>query len=383
MTLKLAVFLSSAVALLSTVPAQALVTSTKAITCSSTTRLQAAIDAVPSGAAATFNVSGTCNENITVPVDKTVTIVGATATAKITAANALLPAVTVKGDVTLRKLTVTNVAGTAEALIETQNGGALYVISSDLSAPAVESVIGAWSGEITVSNSRVVGGVYSAFDVWGSTLLRVQGDPLHPVGPTGRYESYVKSSGDGIDCGQGASLRIVAKSKGMDSGIVTIEQNATGVAGNQCSVTIVNKTTDRSRVRIRYNKTGVYLQQSKVIVDNAQIVNNSLGNGLQVLQSDLVLSRSLVTANQVGVNAEQSHVRIDGSTLSNMNGDVQAGDDSHVQLVSWSGVSSFPKALNWDSSFNCWNGSRIDIESGAMTPALGPHYDFLDCLFVQ
>lgn len=383
MNLKFAVLLSGAVAIASALPAHALVTSTKAITCSATTKLQAAIDAVPPGTEATINVSGTCNENITVPVGKSVNIVGATATAKIIAANALLPTVMVTGEARLKKMIVSNPAGAAEALVETQSSGALYVISSDLTAPAAEYVVGAWSGEVNISNSRVMGGIYGAIDVWGNTLLKVHGGPLDPVGPTGRYESYVKSPGNGINCWHGTSLRIVAKSKGTSMGMVTIEQSATGITGNHCSISISNYTSDRARLRIRNNQIGMNLQQSQVIIENATVASNTGGPGIQLLQGDLVLAKSLVSGNKMGVTADQSHIRIEASTFVNSNGDVQAANDTHLQLTSWSGASSFSKALLWQKSFDCWSGGRIDVDAGSVTPALGTHYNFLDCIFVH
>lgn len=374
---------ASASIMLSPLPAGALVTSTKAITCSSTTKLQSAIDAVPAGTVATFKVTGTCNENITVPQGKTITSIGATAKSRITAANGMLPAVTSRGNVTLQKMILTNASGAADTLVETDDGGILRVISSDLSAPSVDSVVGAWSGELRVSNSRVVGGQTSGIEAWGATTLVVEGTGAYPAGPTRTFETYVKSPGAGIGCGQGASLRVQAKSSGGKNGVVTIEKSKYGVGANFCVLTILNKTSNRSLLRIRNNVTGVVVQNSSGQIDNALITDNTGANANFVSQSELVLSRSTVTGNQLGLGAQQSQVRIDASTFSNVTGDLQSSNTANVDITSFDGASSFPKALTWANGFSCWSGGRIDLRPDALTTPLGGNYSSLGCLYID
>ncbi|PZF78770.1 hypothetical protein DK847_02945 [Aestuariivirga litoralis] len=373
---------ASASLALSAVPGSALTTTTTNITCSSTVKLQATIDAVVAGTVATINVSGTCNENIVVPQGKTIVIVGATATSKITPANVLLPAVNALGDVTLRKMVLNNATGAADTLVETNKGGMLTVISSDLSAPNVEAVVGVWGGTAKVTNSRVVGGYGSGLDVWGSSTLVVEGDPAFPAGPTGAFEAYVKSPGAGISCGQGASLRVQAKASGPTNGFMTVEQSRYGIGGNLCDFKIWNKTTSRLNLRIRnITDTGISFSQSRGTVENAVIIYGA--NGVWLNQSDVIFARTTINGNNIGLNAEQSRVMFDTVTLSNTSGDVQAGTGSSLHFVDWNGVSTLPKMLNWTNSFDCWNGGRIDIESSALSAPLGSKYDFLGCVFVH
>lgn len=381
-TTSAALLLASASIVLSPLPAKALVTSTKAITCSASVKLQAAIDAVPAGTVATFNVSGTCTENLTIPQGKTIVIVGVTSTSKITAANGALPVVEVNGDATIQKMILTNTTGgAADSVAQVERGGTLHVIASDLSSSTTETIVGAYGGEVKIFNSRMVGGWGSGVDDWGGSLMIVQGDPSYPAGPTGAFESYVKSAGTAVSCGFGATLRVQAKTSGGKNGIVTIEQSKGGVWANQCTLQIRNQTSTRGLLRIRNNQDGVGLQHSSGIIENALIVNNTGNQGIYANQANLTISRTTVTGNQLGLNAQHSQVDIGASTFSNVTGDVWASETSGVFLNDYDGASSFPKALNWTDSFNCWHGARIDVGTNALVTPLGTKYDFLGCLF--
>lgn len=361
--------------------AEALTTTSAAVACSPTVRLQAKIDAVPAGTVATFNVSGTCNENIVVPQGKTIIIAGATATARITAADILQPAVIARGDVTLRKMILGNATGAAEALVETDKGGSLTIISSDLSAPFVGSVVGGWLGQTRVTNSRVVGGTDDAVEAWGVATVVVEGDPMFPTGPTGAFETYLKSTGSGIGCAQGANLRVQAKTYASASGIVTIEKSATGIWGSTCDFNIRNKTSLRGNLRIRNNGQGIRLGLARGEIDNVTITGNA-NDGIALNTGDLNLSRSTLSGNKYGLTASQSRVSIDATTFSNASADLQAFTMSEVNLYNWNGASSFPKALTWTGSFNCGRFSHIVIDPNALSASLGTKYDFLDCLTV-
>lgn len=365
-------------------PAEALVTSTRTVACSATTRLQAAIDAVPAGTVATFKVSGTCRENITVPQGKTVIIAGVTATSRITAANGRQAAVTARGDVTLQKMTLTNPAGTADTLVKAERGGVLSVISSDLRAPAVHAVAGAYAGELRITNSRVVGGSGSGLEAKGGATLQVEGDPSAPVGPTGRFETYVSGPGHGIVCGQRANVSIAARPRGTSKGSVAIEQTNYGVIANMCDVEAINETGDQSRLRLKDNEVALWVEHGSASFDGALIADNTAYNAILVVEGNLILQRSSVTGNQLGINAQQGDVRIDASTLSNETGDVRSSWSSSIQFSNWQGPSTLPKVQSWSDSFSCFYGGRIDVDAGSLTTGIGSGYGALtECLFVH
>ena len=291
-------------------------TSTVSLTCSSTKKLQATINSATAGVATTINVSGTCNENIVVPAGKTILIKAVTSTAKITASNASLPALISFGDTTIQGMTISNSSGTADALIETDKGGNLQVISSDLSAPNVGSIVGAWLGTTYIINSRVIGGKYNAFDTFGSSTLVLKGDPSLQAGPTGRFETYVKSANTGLRCNQGGSVRIKANKSGSAVGYVTIEQSQYGISGERCDLEIVNATGTASNIQVRNNSVeGVYLKQSRASIDSA-IIKDNANNGIFIEDSSIHLYSSTISnSGACGLNLSRSTGRLGTSSI--------------------------------------------------------------------
>lgn len=355
--------------------------SVTSLTCSSTRRLQTAINAVPAGTVGTINVTGTCNENIVVPKGKTVNIRGATATSRITAANPALPALISQGDTSIQRMIVTNATGAAEALVMTDKEGFLEITTSDLAAPNVESVVSISYGSGRIINSRIIGGTFTAAEGWGSSTLMIKAEPRFGSGPTGRPEVYIRSSGNAVNCAQGASVNIRALSTGTNAGVVTIERSGTGIAGNNCDMTVSNRTGIMGNLTISENNVGVVLTRSRANFDNV-IVRNNTENGISLGQSDFALQSAEVTGNgSSGLQAGQSRVDIGAVLFSNTTGDVAGGAGSTIYIYGWGGQSSFPKALTWDGSFNCWSGGRIDIEQGALVQTLGTHYDFRGCVY--
>lgn len=363
--------------------AHALTSSSSDVVCSASNKLQAKIDAVAAGTIASFNVSGTCNENIIIPVGKTIIIKGKTASAKITPADVSLPAVIARGDTIIQGMGLANPTGSAESVVQTDKGGTLEIISSDISGPNVASVVAAWYGSVRVINTRVQGGTDDAVEVWGASDLMIKGDPNFPTGPTGKFETYVKSAGSGIGCGSGGVLNVRASSKGSADGLVTIEKSKNGIAGGMCQFTIRNATPLKSNVKIKSNGNGIwFLDQARGQVSNVSITNNS-GTGVSLGMSDFSIDTSEVTGNGSGMDVGQSRVSVGAVLFNNTNSDVSAGTMSSVQFYGWRGKSSFPKALNWDNSFNCWNGGRIDIDGDALVQTLGTKYDFRDCVYLD
>ena len=378
-----ALFASVAI-LLSSGPSLALTTSTTSITCSSTKKLQATIDAVAAGTVATINVSGTCAENIVIPRGKTIILVGTGTTPTITAANTSLPAITSNGDTTLQKLNVTNTTGTGAAnttLVVAAKEGYLEIVSSDLLGTGVEAVAEAAAGVVSITNSRVVGGTYDAVDVWGGGSAFIAGDPSSPLGPTGKYETYIKSSNHiGISCAQGSVLNVRAKASGNLQGSVIIEQSSTGIATHLCQFTVWNPTYTKSNIQIRSNGTGIAAAKSDGSLSYISVLNNT-GDAISLDKSTFDLSNVDVTGNGgIGLGALQSAVSLAAVTFNNTTEDIDAGAASSIE-ISNSAQSSFPKALTWTNSFNCSRGGRIDVDAGALVQQLGTQYSSKSCVY--
>lgn len=354
--------------------ASALTTSTTRLTCSPAVKLQARIDAIPAGSVATILVSGTCNENITVPQGKTIIIRGATATARIKAANGRLPALVSNGDTTIRRMTVSNTTGSAEYLVGAGGGGQLNIVSSDLAAPSVGTVVAAWIGSVRVVNSRVVGGNNNALEVTGSSSLVVKGDPLYPAGPTGSFETYVRSKGAGVYCYRGGNFRIGTGLNSGSSGVVTIEQSAVGLKSEGCAFDFSNASGMKANIRIRANGTGIEVDKGTGTIRSATIAGNA-NAGIEVNQAALSVDNSDLTANEEGLNAEQSTVTISGAIISNNVQDVSSRYRGMIRFTAEAGPSSLPKATGWTSSFECSVDGMVVIGTGALVQSLGDTYN--------
>ena len=377
-----ALFASVAV-LVSSGSSYALTTSSANVTCSSTTKLQTKIDAVAAGTVATFNVSGTCSENIVVPRGKTIILVGTGTTPTISAANTSLPAITSNGDTTIQKLNVTNTTGTGASnttLVVASKEGYLEIVSSDLLGTGVEAVAEAAAGVISIINSRIVGGTYDAVDVWGGGSAFIAGDPSSPLGPTGKYETYIKSTNHiGISCAQGSVLNVRAKASGTQQGSVTIEQSSTGIGTHLCQFTVWNPTYAKSNIQIRNNTVGIAAAKSDGSLSYVSLLNNS-SDAISLDKSTFDISNSDVTGNGgIGLGAYQSQVSVNAVVFSNTAGDIDAGAASSIEITK--NGTSFPKALSWTNSFNCSRGGRIDIDPGAVVQQLGTQYSSKSCVY--
>lgn len=384
-------------------------TSTLSLTCSSSKKLQATINSATSGVATTISVSGTCNENIVIPAGKTIILKAATTTAKITAASASLPALISFGDTTIQGMTISNSSGTAEALVETERGGTLQVISGDLSAPNVDSIVGAWRGTTIIVNSRVIGGKYNAFDTFGSSTLTLKGDPSFQAGPTGRFETYVKSANTGLRCNQGGSVRLKAIKSGSAVGFVTMEQSQYGISAERCELEILNDTGTASNIQVRNNSVeGIYLQQSHASIDSAVISNNS-NNGVFLEDSSIHLNRTTISnSGACGLNIQRGSARLGLSTITNSGtvqdwatgvcssggpvdvvggmlfsnnaaGDIMTGYGGTIVFRAWNDQSSLPDFAS-GHSLGCWSGGHIYVESGSVIQDLAAHYSGDSCI---
>lgn len=357
--------------------ALAVTTPTTSISCSATSKLQAKIDAVPAGTVATINVSGICSENVVVPAGKTIILQGAGASPVITAADVALAAITSYGNTTIRKLKVSNTAGTGGAnttLIWTPAGGVMEIIASDILGTGVESVIGTTGSNVSIINSRIIGGTYDAVDIWGGSTAYIAGTPTQPIGPTGRFETYIRSTGNtAISCSQGSTLNVRALTAGSAQGHMTIEQSGTGVGAHLCQLTLWNHTGIRANFQIKGNSTGISADKSGVSLGTVRVAGNA-GNGLTVRRSTIDISNSDVTANGMsGLDASQTTGSIGGSTFSNVQSDVVAESLSSIILED-NPPSTFPKATIWNNSFICGHMGQVELKPGGLVQNLGTKY---------
>ena len=347
--------LSSSIMVASLGSASALESSSVNIACSPTRKLQSSIDAVPAGTVATFNISGTCNENIVIPSGKTIIIKGANSNSKIIPSNAALPAITSNGDTTVQNLTVLNANGDAEAVMLADRGGYLHVIGSKVSGPYVGAVVayyGSASGRI--SNSRVTGGSNDAVEVWDGSQLVVVGTPWDVAGPDG-FRTVLSSTGSwAVGCGTGSSLAMRANTAGASGGGIELRNSRVGVFGNECSAQLENSTNNPANFLI----TGM----------------SSEGAAIRT-QKSAVNVRKLKIANNSGwaIDVQQSSVQLDGTQFSrNTKGDINSGYGSTVLFTGWYERNSIPQAFS-SQMIECYPTQKSDvfIESAAINVPAG------------
>lgn len=339
------------------------VVSTTNLTCSSTRRLQTAINNVPAGTVGTIVVTGTCNENIVVPKGKTVIIRAATATATITAANNSLPAIRSNGDTTIQGMRVTNAAGTAEALAIADRSGFISVIGSTLTAPTAATVVAIYgqSGG-RVANSRITGGTDAAVEAWDGSGLVIVGNPAESSGPDGFKTTISSPNSNAVSCGIGSSLAIRANTVGTNSGSVLLTNSATGVGANGCSARIRSGTATASSLSI----SGI------------------TGNAMFLAASQFTIDNINISSNAAGINAIQSTVQIERTIFSNNTaGDLSSSTGSNIMTTAWSGFpNSFPN-IGTGQNLQCGGGGKIYMDQGSVVQDLSLLVDKPACVFTQ
>jgi hypothetical protein len=321
-------------------PAWALKTTTASVACSSTTKLQAKIDAVPSGTIATFNVSGTCNENIVVPHGKTIVIKGVSLASKIIPKTLTSPTVLSNGDTTIQNMTIVNASGSAGTLVQVDRSASLDIIGSDLSAPNVGSVLGVWGGSAgRIFNSRIVGGSDDAVEVSDGSNLIVVGSPEFAAGPVGAKVVLSSPNSVALSCNDGGSLAM--RSRGS-TGAIEINNSKVGIYVSQCHADIVNKTSVADNFKI----TGIAEDGSAVNIQeggntrlkNISISNNS-GSGLAIYNAGLA--------------------NIYNSVFSgNAQSDISLGYGAIASIPGWPGASSLNDAFN-ANKIDCFQSADV------------------------
>jgi hypothetical protein len=343
-------------------PAGAVETSTTSVRCSSVVKLQDRIDRVRAGTVATFNVSGTCNENLVISHGKTVIIKGSSG-AKITPRDPAASAITSEGNATIENMVIENANGSAYDLVNVTEGGFLKIAASTLTAPNTEYIVAISDNSSSViSNSRLTGGSVGGVDMWKSGVLEVFGHPGQTPGPDGAKTviSSPNDSGDGvIGCGLGSTLHIVAQKSGTQSGAVLIKDGRIGInAGVNCTVYLNNKTSDPENLKI--TNTGdraIVINHSTMKIKSASITGNK-GDGIESTQSTIAIGGSSSISGNLGER------------------DIAAGPGSNIFINGWDGKSSLTDAFDQET-LQCWYDGKIFIDENALNIPAGSTFDAL------
>lgn len=340
--------------------AGAVVSTTAAVACSSTVKLQKRIDAVPAGVVATFVVSGTCTENIVVPEGKTIVIKGKSLAARLVAKNNLQPALLSNGATTLQRMTVSNPGGAADVLVRADHGH-IDILASDLTAPKVESVIEVSNASsATVTNSRITGGLGQAVEVTDDGSLFMSATPAQPPGPSGAKLVVSSPAGNGIVCDTSSSLAVRARSSGGSDGVVLISNSKGGIAMSQCSASLDNKTAAASNFTITgiaAGGTAIYADNGTTVMRNITVASNA-GRGLGVMTGAVTIRATTIR--------------------SNAEGDIWLGAGTTALMPGWDGPSTMPDAFS-ASKISCFSSpgistSRLIIDADGLTVPPGKSF---------
>lgn len=314
-------------------PAYAVATSTASITCSSTSKLQDRINAVPPGTYGTINVTGTCSENIVVPPGKTIFLIGQNANQ-----GASLISATSQGFLQIRNMTVRSSSGTSMP-VQALNGGTLRLVGSVATTSSAPRVVGAFNNAtVEVVNSRITNTSTAANQdksiiVDLSSSLNIEGNGNSPAGPDGT-RSVVSGALDAVYCGGNSSAIVIAQ----NGGSVHVQNSGRGFNLNSCNLNVDNRTGTQANIQIRNNtKAGILGYNSEMIVLQATIAGNRTG-------IYNMLSRAVILGTHFGGAAANTT-------------DIRSDTNSVVDIDDFGGQTSF---LNLSaSSFYCRNGGEI------------------------
>jgi hypothetical protein len=334
------------------------------VACSATKKIQTAINGAAAGSVTTINVTGTCNENLNIPQGKTVIIKGTSAStpAVLRQKDITLPAVLTRGDATLQNFLVQTTGGTADALIQAEGGGIIQLIGDGVTGgTSIDSIVGIWDNSTGfIFNTDVTGGASDAIDISNLGSLVLGSNPSAAQGPSGLQSNIANS----VFCGPGSSLFLRVKGSGTGAGKLTITGGNQGVATNQCSVTIWNKTASVDNLIITgTNGPGIALNKSTLSLQNAKITGSG-GPGIDALASSATILTSSFIGNGTG----------DGNL------ELKAGPGSMLYVQGWAGLNDIPSAFT-GQAVECWpypaNGGtsatsgQVVIETSAISVPSG------------
>lgn len=328
------------------------------VDCDNNGSVQATIDSIVAGTAATINVSGTCAENVTIVRGKTISLVGQNG-ASLMPTNDSAATLVVRGDLTVQGLTIKNSTGPAEELVSVETGS-ITIIGSELIGPNASTVLGVYLNSYgTIWNTNISAGTGIALEVWGGGSVRIGARSDFAAGPDGFVTNVSTTSGwTAALCAPGGSIYTRLRANG--NGSMSFSGGQNGLVSNGCSLSLTNDTDSSTNLRFSGSDNAISLNNSQVNLSNGSLSNSSWG-----------------------LNANLSTIEILRSVFSNNGvGDIGIGYGSTLHIAGWNGRSSFPDYLN-NQSFNCWNGSNIYIDADGLLEDIGTTYDFLSCLTVN
>lgn len=377
-------------------------TLTVSVDCDNGGSIQQAIDNVVAGTVATINVSGACTENLTVVRGKTISLIGSNGTS-LTPLNDTVPAISVRGELTVQGFVIQNTTGSADELVTAQTGS-ITIIGSRLTGSNVGAVFGIYHNSFgNVWNSEIAAGTGQAMESWGGGVLRVGGNPDVAPGPNGYVSNVSTSTGfAAVTCAPGGTIYTRVSANANGTGSVSVSGGQRGISTRGCSVSLVNFTNSRSNQTFYGSTNAIELVNSMLDINNSQITNS--GGGITAYNSSIVVNQTTITnSGDAGLSLRNSTAQLEASSITNsggsgistsggdmefigsvtlsdnLGGDIWTGYGGTVTLHSWSGSSSFPDFAS-GSSIGCFAGGHIYIDTGAVTEDLSLNYGSDPCI---
>ena len=332
------------------------------VACNSGGSISAAVAKLkPATGYVTLGVSGACSDNIYIPPNLAVNLVGAKG-ASLTAAVAGNPAINVQGRLILQTMTVSS---TSFATVYVAQGGFATLQADTVSGAGAMQVAFNAGAQIQNSTLTVTSGTTApAIQIYAGGTLEIDGDA--PIG------AVKGSTVQGINCGGGGTVSL-----GAYGGPVTISGSpADGIYGSGCTITAVANAGET--LSISDNKgRGVNSTGGTVNLVDVTISGNG-NNGIQAGNAAaLTLTGSTVSNNSgFGIFATTAAgVSLPGGNTISGNGSnamaVQVG--AVLTIFNYTGgVNMITEASgNTNVLFSCYQGGKVYVNqiNGYITPA--------------
>lgn len=312
-------------------------------------KLQSAINAAAAGQLMTITFTGTCTENLVVPYGKSVALVGGASNATITPKDATQPAVRSLGSTEIRLATVSS-AGVSQSLVEAVESGRISLVASTLRSGSVYSLLRVnGNSYASIVNSELNGGTGSSVDVsMGSTVVA--------VGDSGATQHRVNGKKTLVTAISPVILfNCVTSTLHINvggSGSVKLTGGRAAVIPSQCRIGIYNGASPSSNIEL----------------------SNFSGSALGGSMSTYDIQGLTIKNSEYGILAAMTSFQIGAATFSNnSSGDIWVGNESVVNIPSFGGYekTQFLDAVDGIGRFNCYSGSRIDINQATVVQDLG------------
>jgi len=309
----------------------------------------------------TLGVSGTCSDNIYIPPNLAVNLIG-TKGASLTAAVAGNPAIDVQGRLILKTMTVSATSGST---VYVEQGGFATLQADSISGSTALQVAFNAGAQIQNSTLTVISGVTApAIQIYAGGTLEIDGDA--PI------DGVKGSTVQGLNCGGGGTVSL-----GAYGGPVTISGSpADGIYGSGCTITAVANAGET--LSISNNKGwGVNSTGGTINLVDVTISNNGADGIAARNAAALTLTGSIVSNNSgFGIFATTAAgVSLPGGNTISGNGsnamNLQVG--AVLTIFNYNGgVNTITEASgNTNVLFSCYQGGKVYVNqiSGYITPA--------------